>query len=348
LNSRRHINGEIVLALALAFTPSSAVPEESGPSALVETAPVATRTVTESVATFGMLDADPDEVMILSLQHAGLIKRVWVSRGQRVSRDDALLEVTTAPDARMRFLQAQNALDYAQRELNRQERLLQQHLAGKADVEKARQSRDDATAMLDSLKRRGLENTDEIIRAPAVGVVTRLDVAQGERIQADTTALLLAAGNHVIARLGVEPENLDVIKPGATVTITPVFGSEHKVETIVREVHGMIDPATNLVEILVSIPAGAFEPVVLGTRVRGEIQLESRDALVVPRSAVLTAAGAAYLYVARDGRAQRISVTKGVEIGELQEVRGALTSGDRVVVSGNYELEDGMAVRESP
>jgi len=29
-------------------------------------------------------------------------------------------------------------------------------------------------------------------------------------------------------------------------------------------------------------------------------------------------------------------------------VRGELAAGDKVVVSGNYELSDGMAVREDP
>jgi hypothetical protein len=43
-----------------------------------------------------------------------------------------------------------------------------------------------------------------------------------------------------------------------------------------------------------------------------------------------------------------VPVQSGVEAGDLVAVAGALNAGDTVVTSGNYELVDGMAVREQP
>lgn len=333
----------LILGLALALSAGAETP-----SVLVSTAPVQEQTVTETLTAFGVLDPDPDQVLSLSLPHAGLINRVWVRLGQRVTRGDRLLEVITAPDARMQYLQAQSAVDYARRELDRQQRLLEEQLATKAQVDAAKKNLQDARATLDALQQRGMDVAQETLRAPMDGIVTRLDFSQGQRVQADTTAMLIAAEKRLIARLGVEPEDLDAVQPGTPVTITSVFVPDVQVESTVREVHAMIDPATHLVEVLVPIPEQAIDHLVLGSRILGRIQLASHTALVVPRSAVLGDAPDAYLYTVQGGKARRVPVRTGAEADDLIEVSGAVSAGDIVVVSGNYELNDGMAVRESP
>ena len=87
---------------------------------------------------------------------------------------------------------------------------------------------------------------------------------------------------------------------------------------------------------------------ILGSRILGRIHLASHPALVVPRSAVLGEAPAAYVYTVHEGKARRIPVQTGLVADGQIEVAGALKAGDLVVVSGNYELGDGMAVREAP
>ena len=318
------------------------------PTVLVKTAAVVSKEVSETLTAFGVLDPAPDQVLSLSLPHAGLINRVWVRLGQRVKSGDQLLEVITAPDARMQYLQAKSAVDYAQRELERQKRLLGEQLATKAQVDAAKKNLEDANATLGALKQRGQDIEKETLRAPMNGIITRLDVSQGQRVQADTTAMLIAAEQRLIARLGVEPEDLSSIQSGTPVTITSVFGPDIKIETTVREVHAMIDPGTHLVEVLAAIPESRIDHLVLGSRVLGRIQLTTRTALVVPRSAVLGDAGNTYVFTVNGGKAMRVPVQTGEHAGDLIAVGGKLQAGDAVVVSGNYQLNDGMAVRETP
>jgi RND family efflux transporter MFP subunit len=180
------------------------------------------------------------------------------------------------------------------------------------------------------------------------GIITRLDVSQGQRVQENSTAMLIAAEQRLIARLGVEPEDLADVEAGTPVTITPVFVPDITIAATIREVHAMIDPATHLVEVLAPIPETQIAHLVLGSRILGRIQLAKRRALVVPRSAVLWDKDQAYLYIVTAGKARRVSVDTGVNDGDLIEVTGALKVGDAVVVSGNYEASDGMAVRETP
>ncbi|MGV6818355.1 MAG: efflux RND transporter periplasmic adaptor subunit [Thiotrichales bacterium] len=338
----------IFLIGIIEFTHVDAVYAEDAPSVLVKTAPVISEEVTEVLTAFGVLDPDPDQVLSLSLPHAGLINRVWVRLGQRVRSGDELLEVVTSPDARMQYLQAQSAVDFARRELERQNRLLSEQLATKAQVDAAKKNLKDAAATLNALKQRGQGVEKETLRAPMDGIITRLDISQGQRVQADTTALLIATEQRLIARLGIEPEDLSKIKTGMPVTITSVFVPEITINTEVREIHAMVDPATHLVEMLAAIPEKQIDHLVLGTRVLGRVQLDAHEALVVPRSAVLKDGKQDIVFTIQEGKAKRIAVTVGIDEGDRIEIAGDLKAGVPVVVTGNYELKDGMAVREAP
>jgi multidrug efflux pump subunit AcrA (membrane-fusion protein) len=100
---------------------SAAVYAGESPSVAVTTAVVKQQAVAKVLLSYGVLEPDPDQVLSLSLPHAGLINRIWVRLGQRVKTGDKLLEIITAPEARMQFLQARSAVDFAQRELERKQ-----------------------------------------------------------------------------------------------------------------------------------------------------------------------------------------------------------------------------------
>ena len=85
----------------------------------------------------------------------------------------------------------------------------------------------------------------------------------------------------------------------------------------------------------------------LDTFVMARLTLQSSNALVAPRDAVLSAdAGAYQLFTVKDGKAVKQIVQIGIENDEESEVSGKeIAEGDSVAVVGNYILEDGMAVQ---
>jgi membrane fusion protein (multidrug efflux system) len=84
----------------------------------------------------------------------------------------------------------------------------------------------------------------------------------------------------------------------------------------------------------------------LGNRIKGTIIIKEEVTLAVPRSAVLRDAQGAYLFIVQNGRARRVKVTTGLQEADWLAVKGPLKAGDAVVIAGNYELKDGMAVQE--
>jgi len=126
--------------------------------------------------------------------------------------------------------------------------------------------------------------------------------------------------------------------------VASVFNEAHKVPGQVQQVFGMINPQTQFVDVLVEIPNGGL---IAGTRVTANIQLGQQPAWVVPRAAVLRDAQGAYLFQVQAGKARRINVHTGLEQGAAIAVSGRFNPHQRVVSIGNYELQNGTAVRES-
>jgi membrane fusion protein (multidrug efflux system) len=316
------------------------------PRVQVQTQPLAEHKLKETVVAYGQVQADPEHISSISLPRAGTINRLVVRLGQRVTKNQELLELDTAPQARMDYQQAKAAVDYARNKLQQTESLFSQQLATRDQVAAARRDLSDAEAKLTALLKLGNQKTMTVIRAPFAGIVTELKVSQGQRVQADTGAMLLASGDTLVVPLGTEPEDARRIAPGMNVVLESLFEQQWRVEVQVTAVLAMVNPDTRLVDVLTRVPASQSAPLVLGNRIKGTITIKEEKHLAVPRSAVLKDAQGAYLFVVRNSRARRVAVTTGLEEGSLVAVAGPLKTGDKVVVVGNYELKDGMAVQE--
>jgi len=316
------------------------------PTVLIQTDQVVSQMVSETLTAYGEIQPDADHIQCLSLRHAGLVNRVWTQPGQRVKSGDSLIEIATAPGVRMQYLQAQSAVNYAADELARQQGLFKEQLATHSQVDAARKALRDAETSLKALQQQGQGQKSELLTAPMNGIVIQINVSRGQQVQANTTAVLIAAEQHLVVRFGVEPDDLPIIKIGAPVRISSVFVPNYKLTGRIRDIHAMINPATRLVNVTVPIPDGKEDHLVLGTLMVGRIQLAAHQALTVPCSAVLEDSRGAYIFRLQDGRARRVAVTPGEKQDDRIEVKGGLQAGETIIISGNYELRDDMAVRE--
>jgi hypothetical protein len=80
--------------------------------------------------------------------------------------------------------------------------------------------------------------------------------------------------------------------------------------------------------------------------VEAAITLGAGDAWSVPRQAVLSDEQGSYLFQVAGGHAHRVAVKVLGETAQTYGVDGRIDPALPVVVLGNYELRDGMPVRE--
>ena len=147
-------------------------------------------------------------------------------------------------------------------------------------------------------------------------------------------------------RFGVDPRDAAHLVTGASV----VFALEgnttaEPLTSTVTRIAGQVDPETRLVDVFAAVPSPCSW--ILGSVVTAKIPLSAKRALVIPRAAALAVDGRHTVFTVVDGHALRHEVVLGLQNNQQVEIAGAeppLHAGDSVVVQGNYELEDGMAV----
>ncbi|MHB8915013.1 MAG: efflux RND transporter periplasmic adaptor subunit [Thiobacillus sp.] len=323
---------------------TSAATPVSKVSAAVRITALRRQTVSDMVQAYGMVTVDPRQLRAISLARGGQIADIYVSVGQRVGKGMPLLSFVTSPEAAAAYRQAVAALQAAEAQRHGIAQLLQQQLATQAQLAAADKVLADAQAALTAQHKNGAGIAAERLTAPFDAVVSAILVSPGDRIMPGAPLMQLAKSGAMRVVLGVEPADVVRIHSGMPVQISAVFGTA-TAESRITQVAGVIDPQTQLVDTLVALPVTALMP---GSHVRGAIQLAQYTATVVPRSAVLRDDRGAYLFQVRNGKAQRVGIKIGLEQNGITAVSGALLTNAPVVVSGNYELQDGMAVRIIP
>lgn len=332
------------LLLCLLF--SAGLPQyveaDTQPSVLVQTMPLRQRMLSSHITGFGTLTPSPDTTVNLNFPIGGRVDRVLVNPGQQVHKNDLLLTITSDPASALSYTQAKNALAYARAELKREKKLFAQQLTTRSNLENAGKNLKDAEQALAVQKRLGAGITLNKLTAPIDGIVTAVKAVSGDRFSAGTNLIEIANTNILRARLGVEPSDSRLLKPGQKVTLSSVLDSSQQGVGEVIWVAGQVNPRTQLVDVAVRIQGSGFAP---GTRVRGEIVTASKREYAVPRRAVLEDGDGAYVYQVVDQHAHRINVQKGMEDGNWVAVKGPFIADAPVVTLGNYELEDGGQVR---
>ncbi len=332
-----------VVMFASGMVASAAADE---PSVLVRTVALRQERVASSLTCYGVIAADPRGTASVALPRATIVSRLLVTQGEVVAAGAPLVEVVTDSADTFNYEQAVLAVDYARQELGRVENMAVQHLATQSQLAAARKTLADAKAALREQKKRGTGRSRERLTAPFAGTVTAIGVKEGDRIPAGTTFLQVSRQGALRAELGVEPEDSARVRKGMEVMLMPVFEGGKMLKGTVRDIHGVINPQTRLVDVIVSLSAKDSAGFLAGTQVRGVIHLAWQNAWVVPRQAVLRDSRGEYLYQVDAGRAKRVNVRSTMAGNGLVAVRGPVNPGLKVVSQGNYELRDGMAVRE--
>ena len=320
-------------------------PEAKG-SVLVTTVAPAIQMFHDTTQAWGSAVSDPHRASTISLGHGGQVIGLAVAAGQPVQRGQALLRIAPDPTARNTYLQAQSAMELANGELKRTEQMAAQHLATQSQVAAARKALDDAKAGLEAQRALGGGNIEEIITAPADGVVTALNVNLGDRFQAGASLLNFAPSQALVARLGVQPDEGMRLKPGMPVEVRSVYGSGEVLHGRLDVVGRAIDAQTHLLPLQVSLPPEAGNALVAGGAVRAAVDTSSYTAWALPRDAVLSDDKGHYIFIVDHGHARRMAVSLKQADGDTVGVQGPLDAAMSVIVTGNYELDDGDAVRE--
>lgn len=323
-----------------------------------------------------------DERRVRSEVNARVIE-VAVDEGDRVEQGQVLVRLdrqefetdvsnqqTNVALRRIDIERAQLRIESLTIQLDRQLKLFQQNAAqatviedlknqiAQADVDLKMQNQLLAQS-LDHLRQAQKRLAKTVISAPVAGLVSALDIKEGELAVAsgaDVPLLTLVDPQQIYSEVDVDEADIGNVQLGLPVRVfavayldTALTGTVTKIATSARQV-----PGKNSLVFPVEVAMAAQDKVVLrpGMSTRAEVLNRSTVSFpVIPIEALQDNAAdedpGYHVFVARDGVAVKVSVKLGPQDDRYQALTSGIEAGDSVI-SGPYRLvrtlKDGAAI----
>ncbi|GAB2592651.1 efflux RND transporter periplasmic adaptor subunit [Dyella jejuensis] len=312
---------------------------EAAPTASVRAKLIRQGDLPHIVSAYGSAVAANDASVTLSVQAMGRVGRWLVAPGAAVHQRQALLRFDLAPSALSAYQQALSAVRAATSARAHLAALLSQQLATRDQLDQADKSLGDAETTLAALRKEQGDSASLTLYAPCDGVVQSIDATHGEVLAPGVALLTLIKKDGLVAQLGLERSDQNVVHDGDSVTLQSIEGAQSWQGTVLS-VGQVLDPHTHQLDVIVS----AQGTLLAGEALRGDIVAGSWHGWLVPRDAVL--GDDQHVLFQLDGlRAVRVPVTLVGESDHTSVVSGAIDGSRPLVVVGADQLDDGMAVR---
>jgi HlyD family secretion protein len=241
-------------------------------------------------------------------------------------------------DSGVTLTQAQNQFDIAQKHLQALQKFTSEDALKSAQGQlRAAQGRYEAA-------RAQLSYAE--IRSPIDGVVTERPLYPGEMVTPGSTLLTVMDLSRVVARAHLTADQAALVKAGDSATLTAP-GLSEPVAGKVALVSPAVDPGSTTVQVWVEAENRGGE-LKVGSTVHVTVVAETaKDALLIPRAALLTADDGAtsVMVVGADNVAHQTAVTTGIKQGDEVQILSGLEAGQKVVMEGAFALPDGTKVK---
>jgi RND family efflux transporter MFP subunit len=332
------------LLAACAQKEGDAAEDEAVPAVVgARTAVVAARPFTESVDAIGTVVARAGHVASLSVPTQGRVAQVLVSAGQRVTAGQPLVVLDRA-QFEASAQSAEAAVQAAQQNADRTQRLLAEGIVPRKEAEQAQADLARARADLVGARRQEQLAT---VRAPIAGVVTRLNATLGSTADPAQPLVEIADPSALDILLEATPTDAARIQPGDKVALSAGQNAHGEPLGIgaVADIGAAVEEATRSVAVRVRVPA-ARRPLRIGETVFGEIAVRTvPNAVVVPTEALVPEGDGFKVFVVdAQNVAHARPVTVGARADSVAEITSGLTAGERIVTYGAYGLSDSAKV----
>jgi membrane fusion protein (multidrug efflux system) len=308
------------------------------PATLVVTRPAEVRSIADVVEAIGTAQAN--ESVTITAKVTDAIRQVRFDDGDLARAGDVLVELTNAEQT-AQLAEAEAAVRDAQAQYERLEDLLGQGSVPVSDVDEARARLSGAVARNQAVVAR---LDDRLIQAPFTGLLGFRQVSAGTLITPGTAITTLDDVSIIKLDFAIAEVYLGVVQPGLELTAESAAFPGREFAAEVRTIGSRVNPVTRAVPVRAHIenPDALLRPGMLMT-VR--LATSSRDALMVPETALQQRGGQTFVYTVAEGKAVMTAVDLGIRRGGWAEIRSGLVAGQEVVAEGVLKMRNGVPVR---
>lgn len=325
-------------------------------------------------------DIIPNQVVNLFSRVDGYIAKIHVDKGDLVRANQLLVEIdhtdyqhavnqakANLAAAKAKVTQQQASVRNATLTLDRMRALIKNQFVSQQDLDNAQVNFDGATAALQSLQAQVKQMevalaqaetnlTYSYVRAPFAGYVAERNLDQGAYVTSATASTstmsrgILSLHDIETVRILIEVVEKDIplVHIGQKAEVRAEAYPDRVFEGTVTRIVQALNRATRTMTVEIDLPnkerdlkGGMFARVeaLVGTH---------PQAIQIPIDAVSRLEDVQYVYVVREGKAQRMNVEIGAREGNRVEITKGLTGDEQVIVSGKDLVHDGTPVQTQP
>jgi multidrug efflux pump subunit AcrA (membrane-fusion protein) len=184
------------------------------------------------------------------------------------------------------------------------------------------------------------------VNSPINGYVAERPADLGEYASPATKIATVVNTNPLRVRIDIPEQAITSIQMGQSVSVNVSAYPDRSFSGRVHHVAPSVTPnsRTLTVEAVVENGDGLLKPGQFATvRI---LQPQSTSAVLVPARSIRAESGTSYVFVIRDGRAEKRIVQIGQAEADLIEIKSGVTAGEQIATSNVELLNDGTPVRQ--
>lgn len=270
---------------------------------------------------------------------AGQVEAVAFSAGEWVEGGATLVRLE-ADQERLAVRLSEVAVREAQQLLERYRRIENTGAVSDSQIDEAETALDAARIELEQAR---IALARRTVRAPFSGYLGLTDIDAGARVTPSTAITELDDRSVLYVDFDPSEQVFSRISVGDRVQATPFAGSDRTYSARIINVDSRIDPTSRTFTVRAEIDnqADALRP---GMSFRVSFELLSNARPVVPEAAISWGSDGAYVWLVRQGRAEREPVTLVQRRQGRVLVSGNISAGELVVAEGVQRMREGAAV----
>lgn len=193
-----------------------------------------------------------------------------------------------------------------------------------------------------------VDTVEKGVLADFAGVVTEVEIEEGATPAKDGKLLVLESMENVVVRVNVSKYDLEKLAVGQRAEVD-IAGKTYEGE--VAKIDGMATVNNNGnavvgVDITIENPD---DGIFLGVEAKVNIHTALAEGVVaIPMELINSDREGDFVYVEDNGIVTKRRVTMGISSENACEIKEGLAAGEKVILSGGAELEEGMAVTAIP
>jgi RND family efflux transporter MFP subunit len=286
-------------------------------------------------------EVEPFEDLWVKAEVKGQVMGVPAKEGQSVKKGQLLVRLDDR-DYRSRLARIEANLRLAEQDYGRMATLVKKNIAAESKL-------DEIEARLEELKAQRSEAQLSLdrtrITAPISGQLNEIKAKKGDLLDVNQQVAQILQFKKVKVTVGVPESDVAAVfdLKEAEVIIEALENRRVKGKKIFLSRQPRTLARLYDLELMVPNPDGRILP---GMFAQVKLIKSVFDqALAVPLYAVITHGDESFVYVEKDGKAERRLIKPGVLVGWQVHVEAGLNPGDRVIVVGQRFLDDGQIVK---